>query len=291
MKYIENKQTNRITNSKMKELVNKIDNGLIEFIKQGKYKQVLISLGNLSHYSFNNQIYIMLQKQDASTVYTFKKWNKLGRFIKSKEKGIKIFKPIIKKEIDENDNQKSNLLGFQVGYVFDISQTEGEKIEVFQFDKAKIVSNKKDIISSLEIIIKSNNYNLIYVSEKELGTDCFGLCDHKNKVIKLRDDLVDLQEISTCVHEIGHMLAHSEYRKDFEGLTLKEKREIKEIEAESIACIVCTYLNLDTSNFNFSYILGWSEGDISKFRKNIDVISFHAKNVINQINNQLNEAF
>lgn len=80
----------------MDNLINEIDKSLEKFIKDGKYKDVLMAMGNLGHYSLNNQIYIIMQKPDAKTLYGLKKWNSFGRYIKQGEKSIKIFKPIIK---------------------------------------------------------------------------------------------------------------------------------------------------------------------------------------------------
>lgn len=281
------KKSNKISNQEMNDLIQKIDDGLVQFIKQGKYKQVLLSIGNLCHYSLNNQVYILMQKEDATCVYGIRKWNSFNRYVISNQKAIRIFKPIIKKEKDENDIERSILKGFRAGYVFDISQTQGEEFDVFKFDETKVVENKDKILKSLKNIINKNGYQLKYVTINEIDKDCYGLCNHKNKEIKLRDDLSDLQMISTCIHECGHLLAHSSPREDFKGLTNIETRQIKEIEAESIACVVCNYLGLDTSNFNFSYISGWSSGDISKFRKNLDIISKHAKTIIDGIKQEL----
>ena len=279
----------KITKKEMDEITKEIDKSLEEFIKEGKYKDVLISMGNLGHYSLNNQIYIIMQKPDAITTYGMKKWNALGRHIKPGEKSIKIFTPIIKKieEKDKNDENKVNtkyaLTGFQRGYVFDISQTEGKEINTFRFDENKLVEDKTKILEGLRKTISDAGFSVSYASKEELGDGCYGLCNHNSHEIKILEGMSDLQEISTTVHECGHALAHSAYREDFEGLTVNEKREIKEVEAESIACIVCTYLGLDTKNFNFSYITGWANGDISKFRKNIDVISKHANTLIKGI--------
>ena len=282
-------KSKRITKEEMDDLTKEIDSSLERFIKEGKYKDVLISMGNLGHYSLNNQIYIIMQKPDARTTYGMKKWNSLGRHVKPGEKSIRIFSPIFKKteEKDKDDETKTNekyvLTGYQRGYVFDVSQTEGKEIDAFRFDETKLVEDKDKILEGLKKTIKEAGFDIRYANKEELGEDCYGLCNHKNYEIKILEGLSDLQEISTTVHECGHALAHSAYREDFEGLTPNERREIKEVEAESIACIVCTYLGLDTQNFNFSYITGWAEGDISKFRKNIDVISKHANTLIKGI--------
>ena len=248
----------RISWKEMNQITQEIELKLKEFIREGKYKEVLMAMGNLSRYSLNNQIYILMQNPDAKTVHGVKAWNNLGRTIKKGEKAIRIFAPIIKSEdkLDENGKptgiRKDVLHGYRRGYVFDISQTDGKELDVFKFDENKVVENKPAILLGLSDVIEDCGYGMEYVSKEELGEGCYGLCDHKNKMIKSLGGMGDLQEISTTIHECGHMLAHSAYREDFEGLTPMEKREIKEVEAESIACVVCSHLGLDTENFNFS---------------------------------------
>lgn len=282
----------RISKKEMEELMTKIDMELQRFIREGKYKDVLTMMGNLARYSLNNQIYIIMQKPDARTVHGMKQWNRLGRHVIPGEKSIKIFSPIlVKKEKDQTsveEKEKGHVCrGFKLGYVFDVSQTEGKKIDAFRFNEKKLVDEKDNILEGLRKTVSEQGYSIQYATKEEFGDGCYGLCDHMAKKIKILQGMGDLQEISTTVHECGHALAHSNYREDFEGLTPHEKREIKEVEAESIACAVCTHLGLDTQNFNFSYITGWADGDIAKFRKNLDVISKHAKTLIDGIEKEL----
>lgn len=276
-----------ISKVEMDKITKRIDESLEKFIKDGKYKEVLVKMGNLYHYSFNNQMLILSQMPNVITTYGIRKWNHFGRHIKAGEKGIKIFTPIIKK-VDSTDIDKENykLFGYQMNYVFDISQTEGREFEVFKFDENKIIKDKDLIIKSLKSVANHEGFEILYSKEDELKDECYGLCDHKNKIIKIREGLCDLQEISTTVHEIAHALAHSFKRDDFNGLNINEIREIKEVEAESISCIVCTYLGLDTKNFNFSYITGWAKGDISKFRNNLGIISKYSSYIINGIDKE-----
>ena len=281
-------KTSKITKDEMNELTNRIDEGLVKFIKEGKYKEVLMSIGNLSNYSLNNQLYILLQNDKAKTIYGIKKWNTLGRRIKEGEKALKIFAPIIKR-IDDSE-EEIKVLGYKRESVFDISQTEGKELDVFKFDETIVVDNKNIIVDALKDTIVKYGFSVNFVSIEELGEGVFGLCNHKEKEIKVLDNLSDLQEISTLVHECGHALAHHENRVDFKGLTKKEMRQIKEVEAESISCIVSSVLGLDTQNFNFSYITAWSNADIKLFRRNLDLISKYAKVLIDGINNEFEKS-
>lgn len=285
-------RSKRISKEEMGELTKKIDGELERFIKEGKYKDVLIMMGNLGRYSLNNQIYIVMQNPNAKTVHGMRQWNRLGRHVIPGEKAIRIFSPILvkkdKEKTDDKENEKGYVCrGFKLGYVFDVSQTEGKEISAFRFDDEKLVKEKDGILEGLRKTVGDKGYSIRYASKEELGDGCYGLCNHATKEIKILEGMGNLQEISTTVHECGHALAHSGYREDFEGLTPHEKREIKEVEAESIACVVCTHLGLDTKDFNFSYITGWAEGDIKKFRKNLDVISDHARTLIDGIEKEL----
>ena len=270
------------------KIIKEIDDGLVKFIKDGKYKEVLMSISNLNKYSLNNQLYILTQFPNAKTVYGIKGWNKLERHVKKSEHAIKIFCPIIKKEIEENE-KKEKIVGYRSKNVFDISQTEGKELDVFRFDQNMVIENKYEIEKSIIDYAKTIGFSVLFIDADTIEEDVYGLCDKTRKIIKVRNDLSPLQEVSTLIHECAHASAHSLYRVDFEGLTLKEKREIKEVEAESIACIVCAYLGLDTKNFNFSYITAWASGDIRKFRHNLEQIKYYAEKIIEGIENKFSE--
>ena len=270
------------------KIIKEIDDGLVKFIKDGKYKEVLMSISNLNKYSLNNQLYILTQFPNAKTVYGIKGWNKLERHVKKSEHAIKIFCPIIKKDIEENE-KKEKIVGYRSKNVFDISQTEGKELDVFRFDQNIVIENKYEIEKSIIEYAKTIGFSVLFIDADTIEEDVYGLCDKTRKIIKVRNDLASLQEVSTLIHECAHACAHSIYRPDFEGLTIKEKREIKEVEAESIACIVCDYLGLDTKNFNFSYITAWASGDIRKFRHNLEQIKYYATKIIEGIENNLTD--
>lgn len=293
-----------ITNSKpytkeeVDEIMTEIDEKLSDYIKSNRYKDVLMMMGNLGRYSLTNQIYILLQNPNASYVSGMKGWNYMGRSVKSGEKALKIFAPITEKAerevVDENGkailDQDGNpvkhtynaIKGFKPSYVFDVSQTEGKEIKPLRFNDST-VEEKELIMKGLIKTVSDNGFTVEYADSETLGDGCYGLCNHTEKKILLLKGMSDTQTVSTLAHECGHALAHNPYKRKFEGLTVQEKREIKEVEAESIACVVCSYLGLDTEEFNFAYITGWADGDLSKFRKNMDVISENANKLINGI--------
>jgi len=288
----------------VEEILQQVDNKLLEFINSDKYKDVLLMMGNLGNYSLTNQIYILLQNPDATTVNGMKQWNYLGRSINPGEKALKIFAPIRSKEIVELKDQEGNplldengepqtktievLKGFKPTFVFDISQTNGKELQAFKFDENSPVEHKELIMKGLTDVVTSKGYTVKYANEETLGKGCYGMCKYKEKEILLLEGMSDLQTVSTMVHECGHALAHGPYRENFEGLKELPSRDIREVEAESIACVVCSHLGLDTDNFNFSYISGWAQGDITKFRKNMDRIGQYSGELIQGIDNAFN---
>lgn len=274
------------------KIIKDVDMKLEEFIKGGNYKDVLLMMGNLGKYSITNQIYVLLQKPDATTIKGIHGWNALGRVIKKGEKGIKIIAPIkgnVKKEDASNEKEEKVkvIKAYKPSYVFDISQTEGKENKTFKIDENATIEDKESIIAGLNNVIREEGYAFRYASKEELGEGCYGLCNHKKKEILLLENMPDLQEIGTFIHECAHALAHNPYKENFDGLTSLPTKDVKEVEAESISCVVCSYLGLDTKDFNFAYISGWADGDVSKFRKNIDAISRYSLKLTRSIDESL----
>ena len=200
-------------------ITRQVDEKLHDFMKDGKYKEVLIAMGNLGKYSLNNQIYILLQKPDAVTVHGMKKWNVMGRHVIPGEKSIKIFSPIIKTEEKEAKDSEGNpildkdgkpekqrkqvVVGFEQGYVFDVSQTDGKPLDVFKFDEKKAVENKDKILKGLADVVKEKGYTISYATAEELGQGVYGLCDRENHRIKILEGMNLEKAIKACeIHRL-----------------------------------------------------------------------------------------
>lgn len=257
------------------DLIKQAEQQFKQFIKDGKYKDILLSMCNLNCYSITNQMLILAQKPNARCVNGMKVWNYNHRNIIKGEKAIKIISPLIEKrkeEILDNDGnaietEEVEIVGYKVAYVFDISQTEGRELYEFKCDEKTAIENFELIKDALSRIPK--NYQVFF---KELENTIDGYCDTKEKIIVIKDSMPQAQTLTTLIHEIAHALAEERVRNNFKGLTTKEQTKIKEIEAESIAFVVSSRLGLNTEDFNIAYITTWSDGDIEKFKSNLDVI-------------------
>jgi hypothetical protein len=282
-------------------ILKQVDEKLQEFLKEGKYKDVLLMMGNLGRYSLINQIYVLLQKPDATTVNGMRQWNWLGRSVVPGQRAIKIFAPIretvTKDELDENGKPVLDADGKPVKEAHEVVRDSSPPTSSTSARPKARTRRRSSSTRRRPSRARRPSSKASPKSRRRRDTPSptrarrswrgrLRLCNTKKHTIQILDGMSDLQEISTTVHECGHALAHTAYRKDFAGLTPRECRKIKEVEAESIACVVCNWLGLDTENFNFSYITGWAEGDLTKFHKNMDVISSHANTIIGGIDRQ-----
>ena len=162
------------TKEEREKILQDIDNKLLEFINSDKYKDVLLMMGNLGNYSLTNQIYILLQNENATSVAGMKEWNYKGRSVIPGEKAIKIFAPIKGKDevllvdedgnplLDEEGNQRKReverIKGFKPAFVFDITQTTGKELQAFKFDENSTVEEKDLIIKGLTDVVGKKGY-------------------------------------------------------------------------------------------------------------------------------------
>ena len=167
-------------------------------------------MARFHRYSANNILLIHVQRQDATRVAGFSAWRKLGRFVRRGEKGIAILVPMtLRRSLDEAGNGVGTedgatarpILGFKPGYVFDVSQTDGEPLPAF----AEVSGEPGDHVVALKAFLVSRGIELSYANA-ELGA-AHG-ASLKGRIL-LRDDLSPAVEFSVLVHEIAHELLHT----------------------------------------------------------------------------------
>lgn len=269
----------------VEDLVQQAEQQFKTFIKEGKYKDILLSMSNLNCYSFTNQMLILSQMPTARCVNGMKVWNYNQRNIIKGEKSIKIIAPLKetkKEEILNEDGEvieikETDIIGYKVAHVFDLSQTEGKPIYEFTCTEEMAKENFEIIRTSLERVPR--DFTISY----EAIDHADGYCDITNKKIVIKDGMSYERTLVTLIHEIGHALSQTRMRNDFRGLTKNEQLKIEEIEAESVALVVSNRLGLNTTDFNLAYITHFSDGDIEKFKNNLDVIRSISYQILSSI--------
>lgn len=240
-----------------------------------------------------------MQFPDATQVASYSKWKQLHRYIKRGEKGIKILCPSPKygyidkiktdpitqqpiigpdgKPITEKEKIVERI-NFYVGYVFDISQTGGEALpEIGVHELYGKVENYSFLFTALQKV------SPFPISFENILSTAKGYCDYVNGKIVIRPEMSEVQNIKTAVHEIAHGTMHNYYN----NKTTKKSREIREVEAESVAYVVCQYYNIDTSSYSFPYIASWSQSNIDIFKESLSVIKHQSDILINKIDDMI----
>lgn len=282
------KQTRK---EKMEHLIATMEDEVKEIWSDGgKMQQYLTVMSKFHTYSVNNQILIASQRPDATLVAGYQTWKqKFDRQVVKGAKGIAIIVPMpIKQEVevpDEKENvrkENRNYLLFRVGYVFDVSDTEGRELP-----DVKLVKEIQGDLSSFEKVweaVKSTSpVPVEYADRKTLkgANGCFSRTEQK---ILVCDEMPQAQQIRTLIHEITHATLHCD---DYGS---KLPRGMKEVQAEACAFCVCSYFGLDTSEYSFGYVAGWSAGkEVKELTNSLSVIRDTSCELITNIEQALPE--
>lgn len=267
-------------NKYMQKLSDLLTEGLEKYANSDEYKNLLSVMGKFYSYSANNCILIATQCPDASYVAGYNKWHDdFHRQVKKGAHAIRIKSPM-KYEDKETCEEK---LGFKSSYVFDIADTyQIPGKPPVKIGVEELHGTVKDYSNLISCLTSTSPVPVEFKSFKKSANGYFNKTENK---IVVKDTLSELQSVKTLVHEIAHSLLHS----DNPEIENEEKnREWKEFEAESVAFIVCKYLNLDTGEYSFPYILSWSKNQFQEFLKeDLPTIQKTANYIIDKLNEQL----
>lgn len=292
---------------KLKEITDRLEQGIMELFDSDLYKEYLRVMSKFHNYSFNNTLLIAMQKPDASLVAGFQSWkNNFKRNVVKGEKGIKILAPSpfkIKQEMEKIDpatqkpvigadgkpvkeEKEITIPAFKVVSVFDVSQTEGKELPDIAVDMLTgDVERFKDVFAALE------KTSPVPIGFEKIAGNSHGYYHLEEKRIAIDEGMSELQTIKTAIHEIAHAKLH-----DINPNAPKEEqadrpdRRTREVQAESVAYAVCQHYGLDTSDYSFGYVAGWSSGrELDELKISLETIRSTAAEIINSIDEHLQE--
>lgn len=251
----------------VKGLLDKLHAGVSAISTSDEWAAMLRFASKLHNYSWNNQLLIYMQNPNATAVAGYKQWQKLGRQVKKGEKGLSILAPSIRKYTVENNDgeeEERRYMRFRVVKVFDISQTDGPAVPSHR-DICSLLSGSDDLAAEVFDVLKDYaeqtlGYTVGFESFSRDGLN--GLCDYSAKKITISADREKLQQAKTLAHEIGHAMMHGDA-----GPFCHVPTDYREVEAESFAFCVMGSFGLDTSDYSFGYVAGWSGADPKKVEK------------------------
>lgn len=272
------------TDDRLKELTEQLENGVKEIFSSGRYAQYLAVMAKFHRYSYGNCVLILMQCPHATKIAGYNKWKKeFGRQVKRGERGIRIIAPcpIHKKVTEEGDSPNEETKDITLNYfksatVFDVSQTEGKELpSLGTSELTGTVENYAEIFKKLAL------FSPMPIEIKDIPGTAKGYFSSLERKIVLRAGMSELQALKTLIHEIAHAMLH-----DNEKLPEGEKKSKneKEVEAESVAYVVCQHFGIDTSEYSFGYVAGWSKGkELEELKSSLGRIHFTAGQIIETI--------
>ena len=292
---------------KLKEITDRLEQGIKELFDSDRYKEYLRVMSKFHNYSFNNTLLIAMQKPDASLVAGFQSWkNNFKRNVVKGEKGIKILAPSpfkIKQEMEKIDpatqkpiigadgkpvkeEKEITIPAFKVVSVFDVSQTEGKELPDIAVDMLTgDVERFKDVFAALE------KTSPVPIGFEKIEGNSHGYYHLEEKRIAIDEGMSELQTIKTAIHEIAHAKLHDiDPNAPQEEQADRPDRRTREVQAESVAYAVCQHYGLDTSDYSFGYVAGWSSGrELDELKSSLETIRSTAAEIINSIDEHLQE--
>ena len=279
----------------LKDVTDKLEQGIQDLFNSEKYKEYLNVMSKFYNYSINNTLLIAIQKPDATLVAGYSAWEKkFERSVRKGEKGIKIIAPCprtIQKEIPKIDPHTQSMMidehgnviteqkevtipAYKVVTVFDVSQTDGKELPSIAVDSLSgQVEHYDDFMKALADTAD------VPVSFEKLHPELHGYYSRSDNSIVLAEGMSELQTLKTFIHEIAHAMLHSK-----EGEEHITDRNTKEVQAESIAYTVCQHYGLDTSDYSFGYVAGWSQTKgLDELKNSLTIIHKTAQKIIENV--------
>ena len=292
---------------KLKEITDRLEQGITELFDSERYKEYLKVMSKFHNYSFRNTVLIAMQKPDASLLAGFSAWkNNFGRNVMKGQKGIKIIAPSpfkIRQEVEKIDphtqkpiigkdgkpvteEKEIKIPAYKVVSVFDVSQTEGKELPDIAVDELTgDVDRYKDFFAALE------KTSPVPIAFENIEGGSHGYYHLEDKRIAINEGMSELQTLKTTIHEIAHAKLHDiDLNAPKDEQQPRVDRRTREVEAESVAYTVCQHYGLDTSDYSFGYVAGWSSGrELSELKSSLETIRSAAAEIINSIDENLAE--
>jgi antirestriction protein ArdC len=224
------------------ELLTKLSEGIAALTSSDNWREYLTVQAKFAHYSPRNAMLILYQDPYATRVASYKRWESMGRQVRKGEHGLRILAPMLHQDLNEETGEKqTSIRGFRLVPVFDVAQTEGDPLpEIVHLLAGDDVAGHFAQLCSVAESLGSS------VQDAEFEDGRNGDFTPATKVIRVKASNPPRQRVKTLAHELGHALLH------------KDAEPLAELEAESVAFVVCQRLGVDTSDYSFGYVASWA---------------------------------
>ena len=288
----------------VREITDKLEQGIKELFESERFKEYLRTMSKFYNYSFNNTLLIAMQKPEATYVAGYTSWQRnFDRQVMKGEKGIKILAPAPYKAQEEREKidplTQKPVIGadgnavtetvevlrpaFKVVSVFDVSQTDGKELPDIIVDELKgTVENYEAFFDALM------QESPVPISFEDIPGGAKGFFSPVESRIAIQEGMSEIQTVKTAIHEIAHAKLHAVKPDEKAAPEDKKDRHTKEVEAESVAYTVCQRYGIETSDYSFGYIAGWSsDKETKELKGSLETIRKTAAEMIDSIDAKL----
>ena len=288
----------------VREITDKLEQGIQELFESERYKEYLTTMSKFYRYSFNNTLLIAMQKPEATLIAGYTAWQRnFDRHVIKGEKGIKILAPAPYKAQEEREKidpatQKPVLdadgkpvtetvevmrPAFKVVSVFDVSQTDGKELPDIAVDE--LTGSVENYAAFFEALKQESP---VPISFEDIPGGAKGYFSHAENRIAIQEGMSEIQTVKTAIHEIAHAKLHAINPDEKVAPEERKDRHTKEVEAESVAYTVCQRYGIETSDYSFGYIAGWSsDKDTKELKGSLETIRSTAAEMIESIDAKL----
>lgn len=243
-----------MTETNKANILDRLTEGIAQLASSERWQDWLNMQSKFHRYSFNNTLLIMQQRPEATQVAGYNAWRKLDRFVRKGEKGIWILAPMIYKadsgDGSADDTTERVLRGFKPVSVFDLAQTDGRELP--KISSRLDGEDVDNVFPKLRQVALGLGFSVEDTDELPEGVN--GDCNHEMQRIRVRTSNAPAQRVKTLAHELGHAILHAP------GDGRPDNRGLMELEAESVAFVVCANNGIETDDYSFGYVTGWIGG-------------------------------
>ena len=282
----------------LRQTMERLEEGVRGVFESARYRRYLAVMSRFHSYSANNCLLIAMQRPDATLVAGYRAWqDKFGRQVRKGERGMRILSPVVVKAKGEGDDvgeardgsagdgPRRRLAGFRLATVFDVSQTEGRELPTLGVDE--LTGGVARYEAAMRAVSEISRYPVSFEDVPGGAKGFFSRSEPKRIVIQ--KGMSQAQTLKTAIHELAHSVMH-DFEPKGEGTALPG-RATREVQAESVAFVVSSWLGLDTGDYSFGYVAGWSEGkDLSELRASLDEIRGAAHGIIGGMEQKMAES-
>ena len=267
---------------RLKEITDQLEKGLQDLFSSGQYADYLKTMSKFYDYSASNSLLIFMQRPDASHVAGYGAWQKnFNRHVKRGEHGIKILAPTPFKQMVEMEKidpvtqramtgadgrpvtevMEVTRAAFKPVTVFDVSQTDGDPLPTLGVDE--LTGDVENYAGFFEALKQAAPFP---VGFEVIASGAKGYCNYEEQRIAIHEGMAEVQNVKTVIHEITHATLHNYYAEKEKNVLPENRKDqrTREVEAESVAYTVCQHYGIDTADYSFGYIAGWSSGRETK---------------------------